>query len=92
MVQQARERLEQAYTRARRLSQPMALLVAIWSGITLALCSHGVYVADQQNPGIYDTPGGAIGGFLAMMLWAAIWAGGLGVLALLKYLFGHRRE
>ena len=30
MVKQARERLQQAYTRARRLAQPMALLVTIW--------------------------------------------------------------
>jgi tetratricopeptide (TPR) repeat protein len=30
LIAQARERLQQAYARARRLGQPMALLVAVW--------------------------------------------------------------
>jgi hypothetical protein len=37
MVGQARHRLEQAYARARRLEQPMALLVTIWIDALLAI-------------------------------------------------------
>ena len=37
MVQQAQQRLEQAYARARRLAQPMALLVTIWFDALLAI-------------------------------------------------------
>ncbi|HEY9380693.1 MAG TPA: hypothetical protein VIQ01_05550 [Burkholderiales bacterium] len=36
LVRQARERLQEAYTRARHLEQPMALLVALWFD---ALCA-----------------------------------------------------
>jgi DNA-binding winged helix-turn-helix (wHTH) protein/tetratricopeptide (TPR) repeat protein len=37
MVGQARERLEQAYARARRLAQPMALMVTIWLDALVAI-------------------------------------------------------
>jgi tetratricopeptide (TPR) repeat protein len=37
LVRQARERLQQAYERARRLGQPMALLVTVWFDALLQL-------------------------------------------------------
>ena len=44
LIREARERLQQAYTRARRLAQPMALLVTMWFD---ALCEIRFGDADR---------------------------------------------
>ena len=66
-----------------------AVFAVLWTGLILFMCAQGIN--EIQESGLMDTTGGAAGAGIGVMLYGAIWIGGLMVIALFKFIFGGKK-
>jgi hypothetical protein len=59
----------------------------IWTGVMLWTCGETVSILEGSNPDPDRVTGSTV---IAFLVLPAIWLGGIGAIALLKYVFGRR--